>query len=85
MRLIELELVGLGLDREQRRAFLDEGAVLVVDRLQKTLHPRDEIDRLDRRGVTGRLEITRDSPGYGNPDINLRRRRRHKTILFAGT
>ena len=58
--LLELQLVGLGLDREQRGAFLDEAAVLVVDRLQEALHARHQIDRLDRRGVAGGIEITRD-------------------------
>jgi hypothetical protein len=49
LRLLQFQLVGLGLDREQRRAFLDEAAVLVVDRLQKTLHACHEINALDRR------------------------------------
>ena len=44
--LLELVLVGFGLDREQRRALLHETAVLVVDRLQHALHPRHEIDGL---------------------------------------
>ena len=60
LRLFELELVGVGLDREQRGAFLDESAVLVIDRLQKALHARDQIDGLDRRGVAGGIEKTRD-------------------------
>ena len=54
LRLLELEPVGLGLDREQRGAFLHEGTVLIVDRLQHALHPRHQIDRLDRRGIAGR-------------------------------
>ncbi len=53
LRLFELELVGLGLDREQGRALLHEAAVLVVDRFQKTLHPRNQIDGFDRGGVAG--------------------------------
>ena len=84
LRLFELQLVGLGLDREQRRAFLDQCAVLIVDRLQHPLHPRDQIDRLDRSGVAGGLEIARDVALHGQSDLHLRRRRRHKTILFAG-
>ena len=84
LRLLKLQLVGLGLDREQRRAFLDQCAVLIVDRLQHPLRPRDQIDRLDRSGVAGGLEIARDVPLHGQSDLHLRRRRRHKTILFAG-
>ena len=53
LRLLQLQLVGFGLDREQCRAFLYEGPVLIIDRLQKALHARDEIDRLDRSGVAG--------------------------------
>jgi hypothetical protein len=64
---------------------LHEGAVLVVDRLQEALHPRHQIDILDRRGVAGGFEIARDAFLCGQPDLDLRRRRRHKTILFAGT
>jgi len=85
LRLLEFQLVGFRLDREQRRALLDQGAVLVVDRLQHALHPRDEIDVLDRRGIAGGLEKTRDGPLHRQGDINLRRRRRNKTILFAAT
>ena len=85
LRLIELQLVGFGLDREQRGAFLHEGAVLVVDRLQEALHARDQIDILDRRGIAGRLQIARDAALHRHGDLNFRRRRRHKSILFAGT
>jgi hypothetical protein len=85
LRLFELQLVGLGLDREQRGAFLDESAVLVIDRLQKALNARDEIDGLDRRGVAGGIEETRDGFLHRQPDIDFRRWRRHKTILFAAT
>jgi hypothetical protein len=83
--LFELELVGLGLDREQRGALLYEVTVLVVDRLQKALNTRDKIDRLDRRGIAGGVEIARDLFLRGGGDVNLWRRRRHKSILLAGT
>ena len=86
LRLFELQLVGIRLDRrEQGCAFLHEGAVLVVDRLQKALHARDEIDTLDRCGVAGRFQITRERPLYRHRHIDFRRRRRDKSILFAGT
>ncbi len=85
LRLFELQLVGFGLDREQRGAFLDEGAVLIIDRLQNALHARDEIDILDRRGIAGRLQIARDGPLHRNYGFNFRWWRRNKTILFTGT
>jgi hypothetical protein len=85
LRLLELQLVGFGLDREQGRAFLHKGAVLVFDRLQKTLNACNQIDILDRRGVTGRFQIARERPLRRHRDIDFRRRRRNKTILFAGT
>ena len=85
LRLFELQLVGVRLDREQGRAFLHEGAVLVVDRLQKALHARDQIDILDRRGVAGRFQIAREGPLHRHRDVDFRRRRRNKSILFAGT
>ena len=84
LRLFELELVGLGLDGEQRGAFLYEGTVLVIDRLQKTLHARDQVDVLDRRGIAGGVEIARDRFLNGHRDLDLRRRRRYESILFAG-
>ncbi len=85
LRLFELQLVGIGLDREQRSAFLDQGAILIIDRLQNALHACDQIDILDRRGVAGLLQIARDGPLQGNGDLNFRWWRRNKTILFAGT
>ncbi|MGY4415560.1 hypothetical protein ACVWW4_007296 [Bradyrhizobium sp. LB7.1] len=81
LRLLELELVGLGLDREQLGALFDEGAVRVVDRLQEALHARDEIDILDRRGVAGGLDIARDRALHGRGDVHLGRRRRDERIL----
>jgi len=83
LRLFELEPVGLGLDREQRGAILHEGSVLVADRLQHALHPRHHVDRLDRRGVAGRLQIAGNAALYGERDIDRRRRRRHERILLA--
>jgi hypothetical protein len=84
LRLFELELVSLGLDREQRGAFLYKSTVLVIDRLQKTLHARDQVDVLDRRCITGGVEIARDRFLHGDRDLDLRRRRRYESILFAG-
>ena len=85
LRLFELQLVGVRLDREQGCAFLHIGAVLVVDRLQKALHARDQIDILDRSRIAGRFQIARERPLHRHRHINFRRRRRDKSILFAGT
>jgi hypothetical protein len=81
--LLQFQLVGFGLDREQRRARLYEAAILVVDRFQYALHPRHKINRLDRRRVARRIEITRDVLLDRQADIHFRRRRLHKIILFA--
>ena len=83
LRLLELEPVGLGLDREQRGAFLHEGTVLIVDRLQHPLHPCHQIDRLDRRGIAGRLQIAGNGALLGECDIDRRRWRRHERVLLA--
>ena len=83
LRLLELQFVGLGLDREQRGAFLHEGAVLVIDRLQEALHARDQIDALDRGSVAGRIEKARDRALHRQRDVHLRQRRRDKGVLFA--
>jgi hypothetical protein len=85
LRLLQLQLVGVGLDREQGGSFLYEGTVLVIDRLQKTLHAGDEIDVLDRRGIAGRLQVTRDGSLRRLRDFDLWWWRRHKTILFASS
>jgi hypothetical protein len=58
LRLLELQLIGLELDREQGRSFFHEGAVLILDRMQEALDARDQVDGLDRGGVVGGLEIT---------------------------
>ena len=81
--LLEFQLVGSGSIVNSVVPCFHEAAVLVVDRLQHALHPRHEIDALDRRGVAGGFEITRDGPLHRHADIDLRRRRRHKAILFA--
>ena len=85
LRRVDLELVGLRLDREQRRALLDEVAVLVADRLHEALHARDEIDRVDRRGVAGRFEIARDLLLDRRGDRDLRRRRRGVLVVLAAS
>jgi hypothetical protein len=82
--LLEFQFVGFGFDREQRGACFHHGAVFIVDRLQDALHPGDEIDRLHRSGIAGGFEIARDVALHRQRNVHLRRRWRHKTILFAG-
>jgi hypothetical protein len=82
LRLLELELVGLGLDHEQRSALLHLIAVLVVDLLQETRNPRDQVGGVDRRGIAGRLEIARDRLLQRDHDGDLRRRRRHVAVIL---
>ncbi len=81
--LVQLQFVGLGLDGEQGGAFLDEGAVGIIDRLQKARDARDQVDLLDGCGVAGRLEIARDRTLHGKRDVDLGRRRRRVGVLLA--
>src|SRR5436190_22733857 len=82
-RLLELKLVRLGLDDEQRRPLLRVVAVFVIDLLQEALHPRDQIGGVYRRGVTGGLEVAGDLLLRRNGDADLRRRRRHIAVLLS--
>jgi hypothetical protein len=66
-RPLELEPVRLGLDDEERRSFLNLLALLVVDLLQESLHARDQIGGVYRRGIAGGLEIAVAS--FGPPHI----------------
>ena len=75
LRGVDFKLVWLRLDREQRRAFFHEVAVLVADRLDKALHARDEIDRVDGSRISGRVKIACDVLLDGRSDGDLRRRR----------
>jgi hypothetical protein len=43
------------LDGEVQRPLLHKCAVDVIDFLEETLHARNEIDRVDRHGLPGRL------------------------------
>jgi hypothetical protein len=83
LRLLELELVRLGLDDEQRRPLLRVVAVFVIDLLQEALHARDQIGGVYRRRVTGGLEVAGDLLLHRNGDGDLRRRRRHVAVLLS--
>src|SRR5712692_9050893 len=82
LRLLELQFVGFRLDGEERRTLLHLVAVFVVDLLQEPLHPRDQIGGIDRGGIAGRFQITRDRLPHRNRDGDLRRRRRHIAIVL---
>jgi hypothetical protein len=62
---------------------LDEGAILIADRLQHALHTRHQVDRLDRRGIAGGFEVARDVALHRHRNVDRRRRRRHEGVLFA--
>src|SRR5215831_592150 len=81
-RLLELELVRLGLDDEEGCSFLDLVAVLVIDFLQEALHPRDQVGGVYRRGITGGFEIAGDLLLHRHRHRDLGRRRRHIAVLL---
>ena len=80
-RLFELRLVLITLDAEELRPFLGRRAVLVVDRAEVTLHPRHQIDGIERRRVAGEFEVERDRALDRLRHHDLRRRRRHVGVL----
>ena len=55
--LVDLRLIDVALDAKQLRALLDHGAVDVIDRGEKALHARDEVDGGERGGIPGQLEV----------------------------
>ncbi|GJE45787.1 hypothetical protein AEGHOMDF_4987 [Methylobacterium soli] len=57
LRLFELRLVGVALEREERRALPDAGAVRVGDGVEEALDAGFEIDGREGLGVAGQLEI----------------------------
>ena len=57
LRLQQLILVLVLLDREQKIAFFHRLAVLVVNLLEIALDASDQLDIVDRRGVAGDLDI----------------------------
>ena len=60
LRLLQLRLVLVLLDREQQIALFDEGAVMEMLLLEIALDARDQLDRLTGRGVAGQLDIVGD-------------------------
>ena len=64
-------------------ALLDRRAVRVINRSEKALHARYEIDGGERRGVSGEFEIFGDRPLQRLGHLHLRRRRRNVGVLRA--
>ena len=61
LRLLQLILVLVLLDREQKVALFDELAVLVMDLFEIALDARDKLDGVHRGGVAGDHHIVGDT------------------------
>ena len=57
LRLLELEIVALGLDGEEHGALLHHVAVLVVHALEEARYTGDQVGGVDGGGVAGRVEV----------------------------
>ncbi len=73
LRLDQLCLVLVLLDREQQVALLDQRAIGKMDRVEIALDAGDQLDRIDRRGIAGQFDIIGDRLGPGLDDRHLRR------------
>ena len=82
LRLLQLRLIRRRLDDEQRVGLLGLGAVLIVDLLQKALHPRLEIDLIVRDRVAGDFQIRQHVLLQRLRNADLRRRRRDVGVLL---
>ena len=85
LRLLKLDLIGLRLDHEQRRALFHRGSILIFDLLEVSFHPRDELDGVHRCGIAGRLEVGRDGLLHRQLHDHLWRRRRDEAIFLPAT
>jgi hypothetical protein len=81
LRLRELGLIGVALDDEEHRALLHQAPVLIIDLLEVALNACFEIDRVERLGVAGELDVTRHRPPHRLSDHDLRRGRRNVGVL----
>jgi hypothetical protein len=61
LRLLQLILVLVLLDRKEKVALFDELAILVVDFLEIAFDTCDQLDRIYRRGIAGDLDIAADT------------------------
>ena len=80
--LLQLCLIGRRLDDEQRVGQFGLGAILVVDLLEVTLHPRFEIDLIVRDRVAGDFEVRQHVLLHRLRHTYLRRRRRDIGVFF---
>ena len=81
--LLQLNLVGLRLDHEQRCVLLHRRTILIFDLLDVTFHARHQFDGIDRGGIAGCLQIGREHLLRGEFHSHLRRRRRNEAVLLA--
>ena len=84
-RLLDLCLVGRGLDDEEDVALLHHRAIFVVDFAQETYRPRDELDLIEGDGVAAQFEIAGYQPLGGLRHPNLGCGRRLVFVLLATT
>ena len=84
-RLLDLCLVGRGLDDEEDVALLHHRTVFVVDFAQETYGPRDELDLIEGDGVAGQFEIAGDQPLGGLRHADLGCGRRLVFVFLAAT
>ena len=83
LRDLKRDLVVLLVDLEKHVALFDEGAVLVADGVEKSLHPRHEIDAIDRSRDAGHLHVERDVAALGLGDGDLCGRRGTVCVLLS--
>ena len=81
LRLVELELIGLGINGKEQRALLDQVAVPVVDLRDEARHPRHQVGGIHRHRVAGRLKIARHRLLRRHRHAHPRRRRRYIMIV----
>ena len=74
LRLLQLCLVLVLLNREEQVALLDPGAVREVIFFEIPFHSRDKGNRVSWRGVAGKVEVVGDGLGDGFGDGHRRRR-----------
>ena len=71
------------LDREQEIALLHGRTILVINRLDESVNACDQVGRVHRRGVAGRVEVARDRLLGRLGHRDLRQGRRHVLVALA--
>jgi hypothetical protein len=80
---LHVGLVWLGLDHEQKVAFLHDRAVLEVDRPEIAADSGDQVDGVARLRIAGQLDGVGHGFLHGLADRHARRRRRNVGVLLA--